>query len=339
MKLVCPHCAKVIEIAESLAGQTTSCSLCQGPLTVPFAPAAEAPPAAAPPAGPPSPPAPLPPPPPPLPTPDPLANTTAWTPPPATGSVIPPLPTPAPAASGGGRGAEIFGKLQQFQLPTGYEQWIGLAALALLFLLFMFPWITVSVGENKIVEQSGVAVGFGTGFATKDEGKFLTAGLNSAGLVIIAFFCAVMGIVLLAIILVDKYIDAPAIQKAKPTFQYVAALKDIIVLGLLGVITAVLVLHFLISFPLEQAAWSEKANDTMLTGLKLVTEGTIEKVKKADMVGLQWLQRRGWYTLALLVSLFATGWCVIRWMAARGYTRHWPRLVVQWPGQAAPPPR
>lgn len=333
MKLVCPHCAKVIELSDSLAGQTTTCTLCQGPLTVPFAPVAEVPPASVPAAGPPKQPAPLPPPPPPLPTPDPLGTTTAWQPPASSGTVIPPLPTPA-APSGGGRGAEILGKLQQFQLPPGYEQWVGLCALVLLFLLFLFPWVTVSVGENKIVEQSGVAVGFGSGFATEKEGKFLTTGLPSAGLVAIAFLCALLGLLLVAVILVEKLVHAPAVQNVKPTLQRIAALRDVLVLGFLAVITVVLLLHYFISFPLEAAAATdkEKANSTMLAGLQLVSTG-VDSVKTADMVGLQWLKRRGWYSLALLISLVATGWCAVRWMGAKGYTSHWPRLMLQWPGQ------
>ena len=38
MKLVCPHCSKVIDVDERLAGQTTNCPQCQGPFTVPIAP-------------------------------------------------------------------------------------------------------------------------------------------------------------------------------------------------------------------------------------------------------------------------------------------------------------
>src|SRR5262245_46232311 len=39
MKLVCPHCAKVVEVADVLSGQTTNCPLCSGPFTVPLLPA------------------------------------------------------------------------------------------------------------------------------------------------------------------------------------------------------------------------------------------------------------------------------------------------------------
>src|SRR5436190_821996 len=38
MKLVCPHCAKVVEVPDALAGQTTTCNLCGGPFTVPLLP-------------------------------------------------------------------------------------------------------------------------------------------------------------------------------------------------------------------------------------------------------------------------------------------------------------
>jgi len=35
MQLVCPHCAGVIDVPDSLAGQTANCALCQRALTVP----------------------------------------------------------------------------------------------------------------------------------------------------------------------------------------------------------------------------------------------------------------------------------------------------------------
>src|SRR5262245_7326100 len=38
MNLVCPHCAKVVEIAPELAGKTTTCPKCAGPFTVPLVP-------------------------------------------------------------------------------------------------------------------------------------------------------------------------------------------------------------------------------------------------------------------------------------------------------------
>jgi hypothetical protein len=332
MKLVCPHCAKVIEMDDRLAGQSANCSLCQGPLTVPYAPAAVSPPVTVPPLTPPASPAPLPPPPPPPNIPDPLGTTTAWPPPHAAtgGTVVPPLP-PSTSSGGGGRGGQLFGKLQQFSLPPGLEEWLGIATLVLLFFLFFFPWVGVYVGDTPIAQQSGFAVGFGYASHT-EEGKPLAVNLTGSGLLVLCFFATLAGLILSVLILVEKFVKAPAVQNFKPTLDRIMGLKDIIVLGLLGLVTLVLLFHWLFfAFPLETAAWSEKAKDTMLMGLKLKTEG-ITDVKSAEMVGMQWLQRRMWFSLSLLIALVATVWHGLRWMNAKGYTRHWPRLVIEWPG-------
>ncbi len=335
MKLVCPHCAKVIEIADSLAGQTTSCSLCQGPLTVPFAPSAAAPtpPQASPTPAPVSP-SPLPPPPPPPPAPDPLGTTTAWTPSASStgGSVIPPVHTPS---GNGGNGGIWQQRLDTFHIPPYVHEWIGLAALALLFFLFLFPWVGVYVGSTPLAVQSGVGIGFGT-TTHMEEAKSLVTQLPGSTMVVLAFLCSLLGLIFLGLILVEKFASTPAIEKLKPTLDRLKVLQDVIVLSLLGVIFLVLVLHYVVlSFPLESAAWSEKASDTMLLGLKLKTEGiTAVKEKAYGMVGMQWLERRGYFSLALLISLIATAWCGIRFLHTRGVTRTWPRLAIVWSQQA-----
>jgi len=122
----------------------------------------------------------------------------------------------------------------------------------------------------------------------------------------------------------------------KPTLQRIAALKDHVVLGCLLLVTLIFLLYYLFAtFPLEQAAFSEKASDTMLMGLKLKTDG-IEKVKTFEMVGLQWYHRRYWFGFATLLALVATLWVGCRWLAARGYTKRWPKLVLQWPAGDSP---
>lgn len=155
-------------------------------------------------------------------------------------------------------------------------------------------------------------------------------------MVVLAFLCSLLGLIFLGLILVEKFASTPAIEKLKPTLDRLKVLQDVIVLSLLGVIFLVLVLHYVVlSFPLESAAWSEKASDTMLLGLKLKTEGiTAVKEKAYGMVGMQWLERRGYFSLALLISLIATAWCGIRFLHTRGVTRTWPRLAIVWSQQA-----
>lgn len=338
MKLVCPHCAKVIDVPETAAGQTTNCSLCHGPLTVPFTPTSETPPASPPPAGPPTSLPPLPPPPPPPPVPDPLAPTTAWPPSTKSGTVIPPLAPPPLASttpSGVGRGAEILARLQQVKLPDEFHHWFGLGVLVVLFFLFFFPWTGVNVGDTNLVSQSGLAVAFGYGSALP-EGANLTKGLPGASMLMLAFLACLVGLLLLIVILVERLVHAPAVQNMKPTLQRIAALKDHVVLGCLLLVTLIFLLYYVFAgFPLEQAAFSEKASDTMLMGLKLKTDG-IEKVKSYEMVGLQWYHRRCWFGFSTLLALVATLWVGCRWLAARGYTKKWPKVVLQWPAGDSP---
>ena len=277
MKLVCPHCAKVIEMDDRLAGQSANCSLCQGPLTVPYAPNAVTPPITVPPLNPPAAPSPLPPPPPPPNVPDPLGTTTAWPPAfPATGgNVVPPL-TPPPSTAGGGRGGQLFGKLQSLALPPGFHEWLGLGALVVLFFLFFFPWVGVYVGNSRLVEQSGLAVGFGYA-ATSDEGKSLAVNLPGSGLLVLSFFATLAGLIFCVLIVLEKFVKSPAVQNLKPTLDRIMGMKDVVVLGLLGLVTLVFLFHWLFfAFPLETAAWSEKAKDTMLLGLQLKTDGIKE---------------------------------------------------------------
>lgn len=249
---------------------------------------------------------------------------------------MPPLPqSHAPAVSGGGRGAEIFSRLQNISFPAGFHEWLGLGVLVVLFFLFFFPWVGISVGDTHIVTQSGLGIAFGSA-TTTPEGANLTVNLTGVTLLALAFFATLIGFLLLVVILVERLVQAPAVQNMKPTLQRIAALKDHVVLGCLLLVTLIFLPYYLFfSFPLEHAAWSEKASDTMLMGLKLKADG-IEKVKSYEMVGLQWLHRRCWFGFATLLSLVATLWLGCRWLDVRGYCRRWPKLVLQWPaGNAA----
>lgn len=330
MKLVCPHCAKVIEISESLAGQTTQCTLCQGPLTVPYSNAGNVPPVSAEPPLPASP-APLPPPPPAPSTPDPLGNTTAWTPPSA--STVPPV-----SPAGGQNTVSVAGKASGFlksilqkPLPEAFYSGFGLGMLFVLFILFFFPWVGIYIGSTTLAEQSGMGVAFG--YATKTpETDLMVKSLSGAPLMILAFFACLAGFLLLIIQLVDRYVTSPVVQNYKPTIQKVVSYQDTIV-SILLIITSLSFLAYWLffSFSLEQAAWSDKANDTMLMALKLKTEG-IEKVLSADMVPMQWLQRHGWFKLGMLLSLLALLVSGCHWLSKRGYTANLPKLVLLWPG-------
>jgi hypothetical protein len=96
-----------------------------------------------------------------------------------------------------------------------------------------------------------------------------------------------------------------------------------------------LLLYLVAPFPLESAAqMPDKAAKVMHEGLKLKADFGDMNIKSADMVWLQWLHRRCWFTFAFLVNFIAALVVVYRWLQDRGYTRNWPTLSLQRPVRA-----
>lgn len=322
MKLVCPHCAKVVDVDDSRAGQTTSCPQCQGPFTVPLTP-------------PPLPGVgtmnPLPPPPPPPPTPDPLSKTTDWR---ASGSsVVPPIPTSTAQPSSRPSWAP---NLQDINIPPWLREGWTLIVLALLFLLQFFPWVGVYVGDATLVQQSGASIGFGTASVSdKAPMTVLTQDLGGASLLVIYFLATLVGFILCILMLVARFVPATSLSQVKPTIDRIFAYKNMIVLILLGLTGLILLLYLVAPFPLENAAqMPDKAAKVMHEGLKLKADFGDMNIKSADMVWLQWLHRRCWFTFAFLVNFIAALVVVYYWLQDRGYTRNWPRFSVQRPVRA-----
>src|SRR5262245_11607752 len=180
MKLVCPHCSKVVDILDQLGGQTTHCPQCQGPFTVPLAPSS--PPTNSGPALPMSPvtPPPLPPPPP-----DPLAATADWRARGGGESVVPPIRDEYQPARPQGRVGRLLQNFRAIQLPTWVKDWAIVGTLALLFILTFFPWAHISAGQDYLMTQSGAGIAFGTvrGEATAQT-LFREMGLGTSPLLV-----------------------------------------------------------------------------------------------------------------------------------------------------------
>jgi hypothetical protein len=327
MKLVCPHCSKVVDIPDQLGGQTTNCPQCQGPFTVPMAPpnsgggsySAATPP-----------PSPIPPPPPPPPPPDPLGQTTDWR---TRGEhVVPPLRegyAPAPPRSRAGR---LLQNIRAIQIPPWVKDWCGVGTLVLLFLLTFFPWASISAGQDYLMKQSGAGLAFGTvrGDTTAQE-LFRSAGLGTSPLLVLYFLCVLAGLLLLIVLLLERYGDMSALDSVRPTLQRIADVKETIVLGL-TVVTALILLLYLVGlpFPIEQLMQTEPAADVMRLGLKQKVSPEVDKVLVWDMVYFQWLRRHGWFYLATLINVVAAAYVLVKWLKHKGYIRQWPRLVMQW---------
>jgi hypothetical protein len=143
MRVICPLCQKTITIADSLAGQTATCPECSGTLTAPT-----------------------------MMTPPPASAVTVTTAAPPTASVPPsavsPEHTPPPISptlqesGAGGRGT-------RFQLSERVLQWIGPAALFVLFFSTFFTWVGSYAGSYPVYTQSAWGAGFGV-FATDPVG-------------------------------------------------------------------------------------------------------------------------------------------------------------------------
>lgn len=308
MKLVCPHCAKLVDVAPHLAGQITPCPLCAGPFTVPNVPpevlAAMAGPAVStvpPPPAPPAPPLPL------LPSPTPSPGLKAW-----------------------------------FRLDTAWtvaEPWLAPAAFLTLLVCLFFPWVGVYAGATMLVEQTGLGTGFGW-VALGHDVKLSATSMPAAFVVLHALAVAAAAAIVAALLVLQ--FTPESMRKNWGSWQQTLRQQREFLLMVLGVVSAAaLLLNLLTAFPLEaEMASEEKAASVLKEGLKHKVGADLTNVKviSADMVPLQWTQRRGWFWLAVVVNLAAAAVTVGDWLRQRGRITHWPELRVEWkPFQSGQP--
>lgn len=307
MRVICPLCQKTIALADSLAGQTTTCPECRGTLTAPTMMAPPPPPTAA--------------------TVAPTSPSTAVAPAPAPPPVAPTLPNGG--AGVGGRGARL-------QLSEPVLRWIGPAALFVMFLSTFFTWVGSYVGGYPVYTQSAWGAAFGV-FGTDpggDEVLKAEADLKAAAN---ASPAMIFSLLLLLFVLPIAVLDF-----AKDHFQFsipdavqiVWPHRLTIVLVGSGLIFVLLSLQLLGGIGLENtaAAMAERrvtptTPEPTEPSTKTVTERDLRKGVEINRLGL----RR---KLPLCIGFWAAfaavaGFGLQSWMQRRG-NRRAPAIELQW---------
>jgi len=158
MNLICPHCQKTVAVADELGGQTTRCSHCGGPFTVPLPPA---PP-----------------------------------PPPEIARTVPLKAVQEPQSNAGTRAESIVsssyrGELRpQFAVTLHPEvvRWTVPGCLLLMFIFLFFPWISSPLEGKYAFTQTGFGAAFGYAEPTAEPS------LRPAPWVILFFLVVLAGV-------------------------------------------------------------------------------------------------------------------------------------------------
>lgn len=300
-KLNCPHCTKTVEIAPSLAGQTTQCPLCGGPFTVPVPPAAPPPPAA---------------------NPDPFLATQPYVSMEKESGRRPSAPPPPPPFAPSP--TRLMPKFEGGWLP-----WVAPAGIILVFFLMFFPWIGVFCGSTVLVEQSGFGLAFGGLGGPREITGFTSAGV--APLMMLFFLTALVGLLVAMALVALPWAPPDLLRRVQPWPDRLLPHRPVVMLGLAATLLLLLTFHGFIPLPLESAAAGDKAVLLMTEGLRQKLEGEI-KVKSggADMVVMQWTRRTSWMGLAFLASLIATVAALLDWGMTRPGVRYLPVLRIDW---------
>jgi hypothetical protein len=346
MNLVCPHCQKQITVADELAGKTTNCPQCRGPLTVPMASAAGG-------APPPTPPAPVIPfrsePPPPPPPPPPQAPSFGAPPPP------PPPPSPPPAFTPVGDYTCRCG----MTLNPRILRWVAPACLVLILLIMLMPfmpWVGIYYGPKMLVRQSGAGVAFGGQTEYKEkalsdfsrqfrgEGSERDAEGNPKTPVnpgVSVFMLLYFILLLLAIVAV---VGAQVLPMVNPGLaQKLSPWTPLLVTGLVFLTFLFIVLQAIFSFPVESQV-ADRAEKTRKKYLKEIEdrrpqqeteeqkkrrEQRIEETNDHASFVISMVQRRCSFCLVLFLNLVAFGAALTELWLQRRVGKPLPRIVVE----------
>lgn len=310
MNLVCPHCAKVIDIPQELAGKTTTCPSCSGPFTVPLVPpevltvmkAPKESKADTPPAKPEEP---------------------AASPKPVELSVLPapaaePPPTP-PALTNVYRLA--------LTVSEGVLPFLAPACLVLMLALMFLPWTGAYVGQTALAEQSGFGAAFS--MTTWLEGVTPLPGVGMSVYLFLHFLCLIFGLLTVLGVLFSKYSRPQWRQRVERIGQRLIAWR----LQLLCIFTllALLCLTMLVfvQLPFEREATGEGVQQLLKDGLKLKYDVVPAKMD-TDAVKTQWVHRCVWFYVALVLNLLAFLGALADWYCTRYPNRALPHLEIVW---------
>lgn len=131
MNLQCPHCQKMLTVADQYAGQAMQCPMCAGMFTAPELPQMPSLEAA----------------PPPAPSAQPAVLTTPPAPAQEPASTVRTPTAPTPTGP--------YQRVLSFGMNPQVVPWIAPGALVVIFFLFFFTWVGMYAGSTAIYSQSG----------------------------------------------------------------------------------------------------------------------------------------------------------------------------------------
>jgi hypothetical protein len=369
MNLLCPNCQKMLTVPDQYAGQLMKCPMCQGTFTVPALPQ--------PAFGAPEP-SPPPPPPPPAPGPSyypmqpepPAAPAFQTAPPqlelpPAAPTDLTPTSPPPPLHAERAETAErAFTPSAPKMPPEDYSksltmwfsprvlQWVPPAAMFLIFICTLFPWVGLYPGGVSDITQTpwGAAIGGYTedqdlrtvkgakGFKmatekeldeNKDKAEKQKIKDHRPGWDILILFYLLLFIPSLFITIALAVLPMLSL-KLPPIATQLMPWRYLIIAALNALLLMFLGLQLLVNFSLENK-FKDFVNDTPL--LKKENKSTVEQKQAEAYRGIEMgqLERTFWLRLAVLLHLLAIAAAVlVFWLNKRGEHKPIPKLELVW---------
>jgi hypothetical protein len=328
MNLVCPHCAKVVDILPEMAGKTTTCPSCSGPFTVPLVPPemltamgpskenkdeAKMDPLAKPE--------------------EKLDTASIKNPTDSAPKELPALTqgTPPPAAVTGPSSPPHSGFRLVIAMSPNALPFIAPACLVLLLILLFLPWVGVYAGLTTLAEQTGFGVTFGG--LTVHEKLETQLEVGWSGYMFIHFLCLLFGLLAMLGVLMAKY--APPNLRAKlKQFGPILVEQRPLIIGVFALLAFLCLFMLLfVNFPLEKEATGKRAKDLQKEGMR-IKFGMIPEKLETDLLETQWLRRSPIYAIALVLSLLGFLGAFADWLRSRNRNRTMPHLEIVWGGNS-----
>jgi hypothetical protein len=324
MKLRCPYCDKVVEVAESLAGQTTHCGFCQGPFTVPLpppdqlsaaapvSPTATEPPARA--ADPPDLDASLP-----YPQKEPDA--------PRTGAA-PPSPGIAALRQKLSGVAEMLPGRVIVRFDPSWMEWAPPLGMVFLFLLLFFTWISVDVGTATLLSQGGFGVAFGAVGVVEDLPPFST---HSSGPIFLYLLATFVGFLAAGVLIFLRLAPAAASARFGPWAERLRDHRHTILLATSAGGLLFILFQIFLSFPIESDLAGAEADALLAAALKPRIDGDFQlKPGAAEALMPDFVHRHLAWHLTIVISLLSTLAALLNWMLRRRSLTGRPKLELAW---------
>jgi hypothetical protein len=299
MRLLCPNCAKELQVPDQYAGQMMKCPLCSGTFTVPALPSM--PGAVS---------MPAPPPPPPM-APPPQMQAA-----PAAAAPPPPAYAPPPAA---------VGQPQTVSISPALIHWLAPVCLVGMLISLFFPWVGMFPNNVSAVTQTGWQAAFGgrtpdprwQSYSTREKlweryyGDNIEPLLDPGSSLTLIFFILLLVLALVLALLATLVSTGTLKINIPPALAGVWPYRSIILAGLTSGCLALLVLTLWSDFPLETTAHGHvKAQIDTLRANPAMPTPERDDTQRWDMeLGIRLggfaLRSTAWVSLAVILNVVA----------------------------------